>query len=177
LARERDRLRAELENINKERAALERERSDIERLRREALEEVGRIPGLGIVDSDSLINITLTDQALRFDEGSAQIPFPEGYRVLARIGEFLANYPGKMLRIEAHTDNVPLSEEFRETYKDNQALSAARAETVRNYFVEVERISPNLITANGLGSKEPVADNETEQGRALNRRIVILIRK
>ncbi len=177
LARERDRLREELDQIKKERAALERERSDIERLRREALEEVGRIPGLGIVDTDSLINITLTDQALRFDEGSAQIPFPEGYRVLARIGEFLANYPGKVLRIEVHTDNVPLAEEFGETYKDNQALSEARAEVVRSYFINVEGIRASLITAKGLGSKEPVADNETEEGRAQNRRIVILIRK
>ncbi len=177
LARERDRLRAELENINKERAAIERERSDIERLRREALEEVGRIHGLGIVDTDSLINITLTDQALRFDEGSAQIPFPDGYRVLARIAEFLANYPGKVLRIEAHTDNVPLAEGFRERYKDNQTLSEARAEVVRSYFVNVEGIRASLITAKGLGSKEPVADNETEEGRAQNRRIMILIRK
>jgi len=177
LARERDRLREELDQIKKERAALERERADIERLRREALEEVGRIPGLGIVDSDSLVRITVTEQAIRFDAGSAQIPFPEGYRVLARISEFLANYPGKVLRVEAHTDNVPLAEGFRERYKDNQALSAARAEMVRNYFVGVERISPNLITARGLGSKEPVASNETEEGRALNRRIVITVFK
>lgn len=177
LERERDRLREELENINKERTALERERADIERLRREALEEVSRIKGLGIVDTDSLINITVTEEALRFDEGSAEIPFPDGYRVLDRIAEFLAKYPGKVLRVEAHTDNVPLAEEFGETYKDNQALSEARAEVTRSYLVDVEGIRASLITAQGLGSKEPVASDETEEGRAQNRRIVILIRK
>ena len=188
LARERDRLRAELENINKERAAIERERADIERLRREALEEVGRIHGLGIVDTDSLINITLTDQALRFDEGSVQIPFPQGYRTLDRVASFLYHYPNNKIVVEVHTDIPPPlepstdvleepSQDQQPKYKDAKALTASRARIIRLYFVEVKGMSASNITAKGAGDAKPVADNETEAGRAANRRVEITIVK
>ncbi len=177
LERERDRLRAELANIQNERQALERQREDIARMRKEALEKLARIAGVGVQDTDSLITITLSEVALRFDSTSVEIPFSQGYRTLSGVAAFLVNYPNNRIVVQVHTDNSPLPEEFKGTFRDTKALTAARAEVIKRYFVEVEGIADNRITARGLGDTRPLADNDTEEARAQNRRVEIVVIK
>lgn len=173
LERERDRLRAELQNVQNEREALERQRQDIARMRKEALEKLSRIAGVGVQDTDSLITVTLSERALDFDSTSVDIPFPRGYKVLSGVAAFLVNYPNNRIVVQVHTDNSPLPE----AYRDSRALTSARAEVIKRYFVEVEGVSEGRITVRGLGDTKPLADNDTEEGRAQNRRVEIVVIK
>jgi flagellar motor protein MotB len=177
LARERDRLRSELETIKAERSTLERERNDIERLRKERLDAVGRLKGIEITENEKAIVITLTEDALKFDSLSADIPFPAGYKVLANIASILVNYPGRKISVEVYTDNSPIPDEAKDKFKDLKALSTARAEMIRRYLVEVEGLPSANIAARGLGDAKPVADNDTPEGQAKNRRVEISIPK
>ncbi len=82
--------------------------------------------------------------------------------------DFVKKYPGSEVRVEGHTDSVG-------TDKYNQKLSERRAEAVKNYFVRKGAVDASKITSAGYGETRPVASNETEQGRAQNRRVEILI--
>ncbi|MBN2379665.1 OmpA family protein [candidate division WOR-3 bacterium] len=175
LAREIDQLREELANISEERSALEKERKDIERLRAEALADLGRVNGIRVEEDSVTIRIRLTEQALRFEPGSAEIPFPKGYRTLKRVGDFLSHYPNNNVSINAHTDSSDIPEETQKVFKTNRELSSARADVIKQYLVEVTGISQSRITAKGLGDSEPLKDNETEEGRASNRRVEISV--
>ncbi len=177
LARERDRLRSELETIKAERATLERERKDIERIRREKLDAVGRMRGIEITENEKAIVITLTEEALKFDSLSADIPFPQGYKVLTNIASILSNYPGRKILIEVHTDDTPIPEEAKDKFRDSRALTTARAEIIKRYLVEVEALPSANITAKGLGDTKPLADNANPDERGKNRRVEISIPK
>ena len=77
-----------------------------------------------------------------------------------------------MIEIEGHTDNVPNS---NSKYKDNRSLSAERARSVYEYIVSQEHFIDSNIKIAGYGDSRPAASNETEEGRAKNRRVAIKI--
>lgn len=87
---------------------------------------------------------------------------------LAVVATFLKKYPDTTAVIEGHTDNVGTPEHNRE-------LSQRRAASVVNYLVDSFQISPSRLTAVGYGDTRPVADNRTEEGKRLNRRIDAVI--
>jgi arylsulfatase A-like enzyme len=71
--------------------------------------------------------------------------------------------------------NVPAGPELRAQGVDNnQQLSLRRAQTVANFLVS-QRVNPNLVSAQGLGDTDPVAPNDTPQGRAQNRRVELTL--
>lgn len=78
---------------------------------------------------------------------------------------------GRLTRVEGHTDNVP----YRKGPMNNWELSALRAVSVVEYFVKKHNFPSNYIYAAGYGDSRPIASNETERDRALNRRIDIKI--
>lgn len=168
------RLKKEIEDLKIE---IEKEKLSLEERRREAMEALKKLEGIRIQEEKEWLRIIAGERAIHFASGSAEIPFPEGYKVLVKIGRFLKTYPGKRIIIEGHTDNVPIGPKLKSKYPDNQALSEARAATIKRYFVEVEEIPENLIQAVGYGETRPIASNETEEGRALNRRVEIKIIK
>jgi len=86
---------------------------------------------------------------------------------LARISGIVLAYPDLKLQIEGHTDAIG-SDEY------NQKLSEKRAEAVRDYIVS-SGVSMNNVAAQGLGKADPVADNGTAAGRALNRRVEMIV--
>jgi len=88
-----------------------------------------------------------------------------------RIAGILGNR-GFEIRIEGHTDNVPM---HTKKFKSNWELSTARATQVVSLLIEQYHFSPALISAAGYSEYRPVADNGTEQGRAANRRIDLII--
>ena len=77
-----------------------------------------------------------------------------------------------MIRIEGHTDNVPIS---KSGWKSNWDLSAARAVSVLHYIVDEHNIEPTRLSATGYGEYHPVDSNETKEGRQRNRRVEIVI--
>jgi OOP family OmpA-OmpF porin len=85
---------------------------------------------------------------------------------LDNIENILKNNPGLNIRIEGHTDDVG-------SMKYNIGLSGKRAQAIKDYLVD-KGIDPSRITTTGLGFKQPIADNNTPEGRALNRRAEII---
>lgn len=76
------------------------------------------------------------------------------------------------IRIEGHTDNVPIRNEY---FSSNWQLSSTRASNVVEYLINNGGISPDRLSAVGYGEYRPVADNSTNQGKSKNRRVDILI--
>lgn len=79
---------------------------------------------------------------------------------------------GREVRIEGHTDNVPVS---TDRYPSNWELSSARATAVLRYVVDEGGVDPSQVFAAGYGEHRPVASNLTPEGRALNRRADLII--
>ncbi len=103
-----------------------------------------------------------------FDFGSAKL-LDESKAELQQLAQFLNDNPKIQIRITGHTDNVG-----KQTYNLN--LSQDRARAVANYLLN-EGIPMNRVSYKGLGASEPVTGNDTEEGRAQNRRTELLIVK
>jgi outer membrane protein OmpA-like peptidoglycan-associated protein len=109
---------------------------------------------------------TLRD--VHFETGKANIT-PSSYSRLNELYDAMVEIPDLVIEISGHTDNVGKPE-------DNLKLSQLRADAIRNYLIQ-KGISPNRIIAKGYGSLQPVAPNDTEAGRAKNRRTEVRIIK
>jgi len=103
-----------------------------------------------------------------FDTGKASIK-PESTSTLAVIGDVLKSDAALKIEIQGHTDNAGAP-------AANLKLSLDRAASVKIYLVENFGIDPARMTTAGLGDTKPIADSQTEQGRAQNRRVE-LVRK
>lgn len=88
---------------------------------------------------------------------------PESQLILDQIALILADFPDKLVVIAGYTDSAGAAE-------DNLLLSEARANSVRDYLTS-KGTPPDTIRAYGYGERAPIADNETPEGRARNRRI------
>ena len=119
------------------------------------------------------LKVNMLDEIL-FDSGETTIN-PQGIKVLKRVGNILLNVKDKAINIEGHTDNVPIGAELSEKYPTNWELSVVRATNVARYLQEKSGINPTLLSATGYGEYKPVASNETEEGKAKNRRIEIVL--
>ena len=113
--------------------------------------------------------INLTSEVL-FNSGSASIK-PGGRKVLDLIATSLNAYPNRAISIEGHTDNVPIGKSLR--YVSNWDLSAARALAAVDHLQRHNQVSPERLRVVGHGEFKPVASNDTDNGRQLNRRIEI----
>jgi outer membrane protein OmpA-like peptidoglycan-associated protein len=87
--------------------------------------------------------------------------------VIEILIDFMNDNPSVSIEIQGHTDNIGQR-------KDNMVLSENRAKEVYNYLVE-RHINPSRLTYKGYADTQPVATNDTEEGRALNRRTVFVI--
>ena len=105
---------------------------------------------------------------LTFDSGAAQIK-PQNFDLLAKVEKAIDIFPRSELVIEGHTDSYG-----GDTF--NQNLSQQRAESVQQYMINAMRIPSYRLIAQGYGETQPVSSNETETGRARNRRIDIVIK-
>jgi len=99
----------------------------------------------------------------------------EGSEMIEVLADSLAEYKDIEVRIEGHTDDRPLLPGAR--YRDNWELSSARATTVVNELVSKHGFDPTKLIVAGLGEHRPVADNDTKEGRSMNRRIDIVIQQ
>lgn len=107
-----------------------------------------------------------------FDPGSAKIR-PEVYEALDKVAVVLKEeLVDKNIGIEGHTDNQPIK---YSGWKSNWELSAGRAISVLHYLVDERGIRPERISARGYGEYHPVASNDTQEGRQLNRRVEIVV--
>ncbi len=116
-------------------------------------------------EGDSII---LRLVGLSFDSGASQIK-PGNFDLLAKVEKAIDVFPRSELTIEGHTDSHGGD-------ALNQKLSQERAESVHQYMINAMRIPTYRLIATGYGETRPVSSNETEAGRARNRRIDIVIR-
>jgi len=126
-----------------------------------------------IKDFQESLSLTFIDRIL-FEFGKASLT-PEGNKVLKKVGDVLKNIKGKKIRVTGHTDNVPIRPDYEYKFPTNWELSAARAATVVRYFQEKASLDPKDMEAVGRSFYQPIAGNETKEGRAQNRRVEILI--
>jgi len=119
---------------------------------------------LAAIKTDRGMVVTLSD--VLFDTGSATLR-PGGQRIVARLAEFLREYPERTLAIEGFTDSVG-----NDSY--NQVLSERRAIAVRLALMDAG-IAASRIDVRGYGEQYPVASNDTPEGRQRNRRVVVVI--
>jgi chemotaxis protein MotB len=109
---------------------------------------------------------------LLFDSGKAKIR-SEAYNVLDKVSGVLSeDVPEYNVGIEGHTDNQPIR---FSGWKSNWELSSARALSVLHYLVDEKGISPQRLSALSYGEYRSVAENDTKEGRQLNRRVEIVI--
>lgn len=120
------------------------------------------------IDERGLV-VSIND-TLFFDTGKADIK-PEFAKKLIEIGKIL-NQINNYVRIEGHTDNVPIK---TSEYNSNWQLSAARAANVTELLVNQAGIAPQKLSAIGYGEFRPISDNTSEAGKAKNRRVDIII--
>jgi chemotaxis protein MotB len=105
-----------------------------------------------------------------FSSGSA-IPKPESLTTLRQIAAALGRTPYN-LRIEGHTDNVPI---HTAEFDSNWELSSARATRIARIFLELKTIPPERLSAAGFAEFHPVASNATAEGRTQNRRVDLVV--
>lgn len=109
-------------------------------------------------------------EAGSFQVGSADLSTTAA-EVLQRIGEVLAT-AANAVRVEGHTDNVPIN---TARFKSNWELSTARATNVIAYLVQQQHVEPRRLSASGYAEFHPREANDTEAGRARNRRVDIVV--
>jgi chemotaxis protein MotB len=167
-----ERKRRELEEA--ERVRLEAEKQNLERYRSEFFgrlrDVIGAQDGVRIVGD----RFVFSSEVL-FAQGAANLS-GEGQGELAKIAGILRNVVGDIpdeidwvIRVDGHTDNVPLS--GAGAFADNWELSQARALSVVRYMVNFLDIPPERLSANGFGQYQPIANGNSPEARAQNRRI------
>ena len=113
------------------------------------------------------------EAAILFDSGRADVK-PEGLDILKKMVETLKNVSDKAIRIEGHTDVIQITGALTRTFPTNWELAAARAINVTK-FMQQQGIDPRNLSAAAFAEHKPVADNDTKEGRAKNRRIEITL--
>jgi chemotaxis protein MotB len=105
-----------------------------------------------------------------FDSGSAA-PKPESISTLRQIASSIG-HTAYNVRVEGHTDNVPI---HTGEFDSNWELSSARATRIARLFLDLNAIAPDRLSAAGFAEFHPVAGNDTAEGRAQNRRVDLVV--
>ncbi|MFN4244862.1 MAG: OmpA family protein [Brevinematia bacterium] len=126
-----------------------------------------------VLPTDILIEVTpygykIRVHSIEFAFNSAQLT-PKGAQIVKRVAEKLKKFGGYKIRVEGHTDNIG-------SYEYNLKLSKDRAESVKKELVK-NGLSPDRITTEGYSFERPIAPNDTEEGRARNRRVEFILIK
>jgi outer membrane protein OmpA-like peptidoglycan-associated protein len=147
--------------------------SEADRLRQQAEKEKSDLRARLLQQLNSILETKDTARGLisnmgdvLFETGKYELK-PTARERLARISGILLAYPSLNVAVEGHTDSVG-SDDF------NQKLSEQRAEAVRQYFVE-NGVAEAAVSARGFGKTQPVASNDTAEGRQKNRRVELVV--
>lgn len=126
-----------------------------------------------LTEMKNRLTMTMVDKIL-FASGSADVR-KEGKQVLDKVITILKDITDKRIQVEGHTDNVRIFSAIKAKYPTNWELSAARATQVVRYLQEEGGLDPKLLSATGYSEYQPVAPNDTDENKAKNRRIEIVL--
>lgn len=135
----------------------------------ELIDKNGLSDSVKIREEDAGVVLQLNESIL-FDLGSAELK-KDSIDVLDAISTLIPQIDNEIM-VQGNTDNIPINSN---KYKSNWELSTDRAVTVVKYFIETKGLDPTRLSATGYGEYRPLVDNSTEQNRAINRRVDILI--
>lgn len=126
------------------------------------------------LEQKELHTIVTASDAVMFNSGSVTLS-EAGRDIINKIAEAASNYPDREILVEGHTDNKGIAAAYLAKYPSNWELAARRACTVVDYLMKKHEMAPEQLSAVGYGEYRPIADNDTAEGRAKNRRVVIII--
>jgi chemotaxis protein MotB len=126
-----------------------------------------------ITEMKNRLTMTMVDKII-FPSGSAEIS-KEGKKVLDKVVSILKEVKDKRIEVEGHTDNVPIVSVLKKRFPTNWELSTARATEVVRYLQEDGGLDPKLLSATGFAEYQPVAANDSDEGKHKNRRIEIVL--
>lgn len=114
--------------------------------------------------------LRISDNAL-FPSGSANVK-PEAQKLALAISDLLVAYPQYEVIVSGHTDDRPIN---TVQFNDNWDLSSARSLNFMKYLISNDKIDQSRFSSTGYGEHHPIATNDTEAGRAANRRVEVSI--
>jgi outer membrane protein OmpA-like peptidoglycan-associated protein len=166
-------LAAETEKARQAAAESDKLREQSDKLREQAEKEKQEMRARLLQQLNSVLATRDTARGLianmsdvLFKSGSFEL-LPGARERLAKVSGIVLAYQGLRLAVEGHTDSIGTDEY-------NRRLSEQRADAVRDYLVQ-QGITCDVITASGFGKSEPVASNETPEGRQQNRRVELVV--
>lgn len=179
-------LRGKVADLDAENAKLKEENASLVKAREEQVQKVSSTyesllekmkseiskGQVTISELKGKLTVNMVDSIL-FDSGKAEVK-KGGLEILGKVISILKDVNDKSIRIEGHTDDVPISRALAKRYPTNWELSAARAINVARHLQE-QGIDPGLLSAVAYGEWKPVASNDTAEGKAKNRRIEIIL--
>jgi len=174
-AQEISRLNDALQVTEEEAAKRERELREATQAREDLIGKLEKEINEGSIKISQLkdrLSVQIVDKIL-FPSGSDQIT-GEGKEVLKKVGDILKGVKENNIRIEGHTDNVPIGAKLKDKFPSNWELSTSRATQVVRYLAD-EGIDPEKLQAVGMSQYSPVAPNDTPEGKQRNRRIEIIL--
>jgi chemotaxis protein MotB len=119
------------------------------------------------------IKVTVNSELL-FPSGEWEMPV-QAQQTIAKITPILAPMQQTRIMVNGYTDNVPIGPGLtRQGITSNQMLSQRRADNVMQFMIS-QGVKPSLVSARGFGEADPVASNDTPQGRAQNRRVELTV--
>ena len=125
---------------------------------------------LSVYVKDGNVYVSLQEKLL-FKSGSAVVD-PKGKEALGNLASVLNNTPDINVLIEGHTDTIPIK---NDKFEDNWALSSSRANSIVRVLTKDYGVDKHRITASGKAEFHPLQANDTDKGRAANRRTEIII--
>lgn len=173
LKREVDRLKLKTGELSTEK---EQELANVKETYESLIQEMKKEIEMGdikITQAVDRLSVNLVEKIL-FASGESELK-PEGLKIIKRVGDILKTVSDKQVRVEGHTDNVQIGAKIKKKYATNWELSTARATNVVRYLIEKVGVDRRLISAAGFAENKPVATNDTQEGKALNRRIDIVL--
>jgi chemotaxis protein MotB len=148
---------------------LETTRRDIESSLKEEIAQ----RDIKLQEIEGKLKVTFVDKIL-FDSGSVNVK-EKGRDVLLRLAETFRDNKDQSIVVEGHTDDVQIGPLLQAKFPTNWELSTARAAAVVRFLQDNAGIEPQRLTASGFSYFQPVASNESEEGRKENRRIEIIL--
>lgn len=145
------------------RLAAEAKAAEADKKAKDAMDALGRQMAL---EEDTRGTVITLSGSVLFVTGKATL-LPGATAQLDKVADALTKLPERHFTIEGHTDSTG-------SYAINADLSARRANAVRDYLIS-RGVSADAVSATGVGSQRPVADNRTTAGRAMNRRVEIIV--
>jgi len=164
-------LRQEIVDLKKAKMAVQNTSKTCEQLLDKMKSEIAQ-GQVTVSELKGRLTINIVDSIL-FDSGRAEVK-THGLAVLQKVVDILQAVKDKTVRIEGHTDNTPIRGALINKYGSNWELSAARAVNVTR-FLQEKGLEPDLLMAAAFGEYRPVASNDTAEGKAMNRRIEIIL--